>query len=138
MKALKIADRVWRRCSECGDKFYVLSSLKPIGTIFNEHLHDKILWLKEHMPYLKIEDILISVTDKRDAVEYVNGHTLTANDILIDDYNKNLVEWQAAGGTSVKYCNGINSHLSWNDQCILPNMPVDDAYRLLIYQGFTD
>ena len=30
------------------------------------------------------------------------GHQLTDKDILIDDYNKNLLEWQKAGGTSVK------------------------------------
>ena len=34
---------------------------------------------------------------------------LTALDILIDDYNKNLDDWKAHGGTPVKYVNGINS-----------------------------
>ena len=36
------------------------------------------------------------------------GHRLTDKDILIDDYNKNLLEWQKAGGTSVKAKNNIN------------------------------
>jgi hypothetical protein len=29
--------------------------------------------------------------------------------ILIDDYNKNLDEWKAAGGIPIKFLNGINS-----------------------------
>ena len=33
---------------------------------------------------------------------------ISENDILIDDYNKNLFEWQKAGGTSVKAKNNIN------------------------------
>ena len=36
------------------------------------------------------------------------GHQLTDKDILIDDYNKNLLEWEKAGGSSVKAKNNIN------------------------------
>jgi hypothetical protein len=79
------------------------------GAIFNEHLHDKIFSLDKWVPYIDIDHILISVTSKRDAVEYIMNHELTSNDVLIDDYNKNLNDWRNAGGTAIKYCNGINS-----------------------------
>ena len=49
------------------------------------------------------------MTSKNDAVEYIKDHELTRDDILIDDYNKNLTEWSQKGGTSIKYCNGINN-----------------------------
>lgn len=132
-KALKIADEVWRYCQRYHkDKFYVLTSLKPMGAIFNEHFHDKLLWLQRYMPYLKIENILISVTDKRDAVEYITGHCLTKEDILIDDYNKNLTEWEHAGGTAIKYCNCINNPASWSGLKILPDMTAAAAVDTLV------
>jgi hypothetical protein len=39
--------------------------------------------------------------------EFVPGG-IREGDVLIDDYNKNLEEWRAAGGTSVKFVNDIN------------------------------
>ena len=132
MKALKIADALWRWCQQHTDNLYVLSSLIPNGAIFNEHLHDKILWLRDWMPYLKIENILISVTSKRDAVEYIMGHSLTERDILIDDYNKNLIEWEKAGGRAIKYCNGINSTNSFNGTHIYPNDSTQSAINYLL------
>ena len=108
-KILALADRLYRHCQFSGDNLYILTSLPINGAIFNEQFHDKIQWLHKWTPYIDIENILISVTSKRDAVEYINNHQLTKNDILVDDYNKNLIDWDAAGGTAVKYCNGINS-----------------------------
>lgn len=90
------------------DNVYILTSV-VVGPIFNEHFHDKILWAREKIPQLPLENILISVGDKNDCVEFVTDHVLTKEDILIDDYNPNLEKWKAAGGTAVKYCNGINS-----------------------------
>lgn len=40
-------------------------------------------------------------------IEYIPGG-VSESDILWDDYNKNLEEWQAAGGTAVKCHNNIN------------------------------
>lgn len=111
---LHIADELYRHCQQTNDEMYILTSLSAKNAIFNEHFHDKILWLNKYMPYIDINHILISVTAKRDAVEYITDHVLTINDILIDDYNKNLDEWHLAGGTSVKYCNGINNPNSFN------------------------
>ncbi len=45
--------------------------------------------------------------DKPSAVKKIYGE-LSASDILLDDYNKNLREWQSAGGFSVKMVNEIN------------------------------
>lgn len=108
-KALEFVDKLYRKCRYTGDEIFILTSIAINGDIFNEHFHDKITWLHEWLPYIDIDHILISVTSKRNAVEYINNHTLTENDILIDDYNKNLLDWKNAGGTSIKYCNGINN-----------------------------
>lgn len=132
MKALKIADAIWRQSQITTNRVYILTSLSPKGAIFNEHMHDKILWLHEWMPYIPIENILISVTSKRDAVEYINGHDLTEKDVLIDDYNKNLIEWEKAGGRAIKYCNGINSTNSFEGTHIYPNDSTQAAINYLL------
>ena len=108
-KALEFVDRLHDQCRYTGDEIFILTSIAMNGDIFNEHFHDKIMWIHKWLPYIDIDHILISVTSKRNAVEYINNHNLNQNDILIDDYNKNLMDWEKAGGTSIKYCNGINN-----------------------------
>lgn len=124
-KALEFVDRLHARCRYTGDEMFILTSININGAIFNEHFHDKIYWNHIWLPYIDIDHILISVTTKRDAVEYIHNHKLTENDILIDDYNKNLFDWKASGGTSVKYCNGINNPSSFSGPKLFSTDSVD-------------
>lgn len=125
-KMLEFVDNIYSKSRYTGDNIYILTSLPNNGAIFNEQFHDKITWVKQWLPYLDIDSILISVTSKRDAVEYIHNHTLTKNDILIDDYNKNLCEWRDAGGTAIKYCNGINDHKSFSGPYFAENITAND------------
>lgn len=113
-RMLEVIDTMFKRSRYSGDHIYLLTSIPMNGAIFNEHFHDKITWINKWLPYLDINSILISVTSKRDAVEYIQNHQLSEKDILIDDYNKNLMDWQKNGGVSVKYCNGINTPESFD------------------------
>ena len=108
-KMLEFTDKLHQRCRYNQDELYILTSLPMNSVMFNEHFHDKIVHLNKWVPYIDIDHILIAVTSKNDAVEYIKDHELTRDDILIDDYNKNLTEWSQKGGTSIKYCNGINN-----------------------------
>lgn len=110
---LEVIDRMHQNSRYTGDHIYILTSIHLGGSIFNEHLHDKVTWLSRWLPYLDINSILFSVTSKRDAAEYIMNHKLSENDILIDDYNENLNDWENHGGISVKYCNGINDPKSF-------------------------
>lgn len=125
-KMLEFVDTLHQRCRYTGDDIFILTSLPYNGAIFNEQFHDKIAYLNKWFPYIDINHILISVTSKRDAVEYIQNHTLTKNDILIDDFNRNLVDWQNAGGTPVKYCNGINNPDSFDGLKLYHNNTIDD------------
>ena len=125
---LEVIDRMHQRSRYTGDRIYLLTSIPMNGAIFNEHFHDKISWARTWLPYLGIDAILISVTSKRDAVEYIQNHQLSSNDILIDDYNKNLVDWQKHGGISVKYCNGQNNPESFTG----PKIYRDDSAESII------
>lgn len=115
---LEVIDQMYQRSRYTGDNICLLTSLPIEGSIFNEHFHDKIAWINQWLPYLPIDSILISVTSKREAAEYINNNKLSKNDILIDDYNKNLNDWAHHGGVSIKYCNGINSPESFQGKKI--------------------
>ncbi len=130
-KMLEVVDKLYERSRYTRDEIYILTSIFNNGAIFNEHFHDKVNWLHKWTPYIDIDHILISVTSKRDAVEYIHNHKLSSKDILIDDYNKNLNDWETAFGTSVKYCNGINSPESFNGIKIYRNASVDDIIATL-------
>lgn len=130
-KMLEVIDRMHQRSRYTGDRIYLLTSIPMNGAIFNEHFHDKISWAGTWLPYLGIDAILISVTSKRDAVEYIQNHQLSSNDILIDDYNKNLVDWQTHGGISVKYCNGQNNPESFTGPKIYQDDSAESIIKLL-------
>lgn len=82
-------------------EIYILSA-----TLNSCSLDEKNQWLDKYLPNIdKDHRIFTSLNvPKSEAI----GHRLTDKDILIDDYNKNLLEWQKAGGTSVKAKNNIN------------------------------
>lgn len=130
-KALELVDKLHEQCRYTGDEMFILTSIAMNGAIFNEHFHDKITWVHEWLPYIDIDHILISVTSKRDAVEYIRNHQLTENDILIDDYNKNLQDWRKAGGTSIKYCNGINNPDSFDGLKLLSDMNAAEMLKII-------
>ena len=82
-------------------EIYILSA-----TLNSCSLDEKNQWLDKYLPNIdKDHRIFTSLNvPKSEAI----GHQLTDKDILIDDYNKNLLEWEKAGGSSVKAKNNIN------------------------------
>ncbi len=67
---------------------------------------EKHQWLDEHCPGIDREHRIFTKTGVPKS-EYIPGG-ISESDILWDDYNKNLEEWQQAGGTAVKCHNNIN------------------------------
>lgn len=130
-KILEFIDLLHQRCRYTGDNIYILTSLPVNGAIFNEHFHDKISYINKWLPYIDINHILISVTSKRDCVEYIHDHNITENDILIDDFNLNLTDWELAGGKSVKYCNGINNPDSFDGYKLFYQQPAPDMVKFI-------
>lgn len=73
--------------------------------LMTEHLYDKMVWTKKCYPQFPTERIIFvpkSVSKSR-AVYLTLGRKIGKYDILIDDYNPNLVDWQKSGGTAIKY-----------------------------------
>lgn len=76
-------------------------------------MQDKKEWLSIHTPFFTDETHQLFVPDGIDKAQYLKEFyhiEISATDILIDDYHKNLKDWARAGGTPVKCVNGINSY----------------------------
>lgn len=79
-------------------------------------LDEKNLWLDKHLPAVDLEHRLWCVcgdnkSARARAYKFEVGerpYGLTPDDILLDDYSKNLREWVIGGGTAIKFLNGIN------------------------------
>jgi 5'(3')-deoxyribonucleotidase len=124
-KMIEVMYRLYTMFQNTEHNLYILTSLPITSAIFNEHFHDKISWVQKWLPFIKVQNIYISVTSKRDAIEFIKGTTLDKNEILIDDYNPNLEEWRDAGGIAIKYCNGINSPDSFDGPIVHQDWDID-------------
>lgn len=110
-----------------GTDYRILSSL-PNGVIRMEHYNDKLYWLIKNFPDAA-NKFLICSGSKVDYVKDMMGiDSLSESDILIDDFNPNLVEWNRAGGTAIKFINGVNTASSWEGFKI---KGIDDLVEIL-------
>lgn len=93
---------------------YILTSVCGLNAeIRNEQIMDKMNWTAKFYPQLNLCNFIACESDKRNVISKIKGFRLTKSDILIDDYKKNLFAWTEAGGTAIKYLNGINSVGCW-------------------------
>ena len=88
-------------------------------------IHDKLEWVRNNMPFIKEENIFFCPIGA-DKTNYVKDN-IRCGSVLVDDYNKNLYEWKASGGVSLKLINSVNSK---NDnfgcvRCDLAEAPAD-------------
>lgn len=67
---------------------------------------EKCAWLDKHLPQIDSEHRILTKVGKSKA-DYIPGG-ITMNDILIDDYNVGLEQWQQDGGRAIKCVNNIN------------------------------
>lgn len=75
-----------------------------ISACVSEHCkQEKIEWLAEYCPNIK-KAILVNIGEnKAKAIGEINKDCF-----LLDDFSKNLEQWEKAGGTAIKVLNGKN------------------------------
>lgn len=105
-------------------KVTVLSHVYTDGTA----REDKKVWLKEN----NLEDVpAIFVpygTSKSSYLEKIGR-----GDVLLDDYSRNLREWEKAGAKAVKFLNGINGTKgTWRGQSVNREMSPEKIVQILI------
>lgn len=99
---------------------YIMSCYLPDNEKYpNSHpLEDKNKWLDEYFGDLLPKENRIFVLDGEPKIDNLPEHIkLNDNDVLLDDYNKNLTEWVERNPKlkGIKVLNGINDkHHSWN------------------------
>lgn len=86
------------------EEFYILSAVLDTEPPFAER--EKREWLHRYLPQLTDEQMIFTPAgaDKSKFIGEINSDCC-----LIDDYNKNLNEWQRSGGTAIKFINDINN-----------------------------
>lgn len=115
-------------------QFFVLSNIVDDPTVSEEHESDKKKWVKKHMPFVDTDDQLLVIKEpKYKAAERLLNRKLEITDVLISDFKNDIIPWVEAGGTAIKYLNGINDPNSYSGPQIAPEM---DAKEIARYVGF--
>lgn len=117
-----------RELKNSGETVMILSAVYMNGYASDE----KAMWLTNNglgdIPRLFVP----YGSNKAEAIEEIKD-IFHGNYILVDDYSKNLHEWQAAGHIAVKFRNGINgTHGTWSGYSISRAMGVEEMKRVLI------
>lgn len=65
---------------------------------------DKLTWISKYLPNLDIENVCFCRLGENKAkiIEEVFGFQIDKNCFLLDDYTKNLTEWETVGGVGIK------------------------------------
>lgn len=120
---------------------FILTSVLNNGPICLEQIMDKMAWIQKHIPNTDLKKQFIpSVSIKTRTIQamlFQNKNNIYPSDILIDDYNPNLKAWQDAGGTAMKYLNGLNHADSWRGIVLTENMTAEDICELISVLGKT-
>lgn len=91
------------------NNFYIISASPN-----NNADKDKMTWLEKYLPNLKKEHILFCRLgeNKANFIENKLKIKIDNNCILLDDYTKNLIEWEAVGGKGIKRLTSIADNKS--------------------------
>ncbi|MBP1537256.1 MAG: hypothetical protein ILA17_05255 [Ruminococcus sp.] len=97
----------------------------------------KHAWLDRYLPEIDQQHRIFTAVGENKAELIPQG--IRKTDVLIDDYNKNLDEWQHYGGHSIKFVNNIN-HKGlvgelWQGDLIHHDKPAAETVQDLKEQG---
>lgn len=99
-------------------RVYILSSVLSDSKYA---LDEKNRWLDRYLPEIPEEDRFFPVCGES-KVDYFDGR-VNADHFLLDDYSKNLHDWDPPG-RGIKLSNGINGrHGSWKSHCVSHESP---------------
>lgn len=107
LKPTKFVKPINKLLKKNNENIYILSASPHLWADI-----DKMFWLYEHMPYLKLDNVIF-VRSGKEKAQYAKGN------MLIDDYSANLLEWERLGGYGVKCINGYNGKgIQWTKEVL--------------------
>ena len=78
---------------------------------------DKIQWITEHLPNINLLTNVFICRIGENKAKFLNakGITIDKTCVLLDDYTKNLTEWESVGGVGIKRLTSVadNSRGLW-------------------------
>ena len=78
---------------------------------------DKMTWISQYLPALQKENIVLCRLGENKAQVIESQLNIIINEVtyLLDDYTKNLTEWESAGGVGIKRLTSVadNSRGLW-------------------------
>ena len=84
--------------------------------------NDKMKWITKHLFNIPLENIVICRVgeNKAEIIKSQLNITIDKTTVLLDDYTKNLVEWESAGGVGIKRLTSVadNSTGKWQGLAI--------------------
>lgn len=84
--------------------------------------NDKIEWLSKYLPNIPLKNITICRVGENKAEIIKNKYQIEIDNTcyLLDDYTKNLTEWESAGGVGIKRLTKVadNSTCKWKGKAI--------------------
>jgi hypothetical protein len=98
---IEVCNAVKRLATTPNVEVYIISAVN--NSIYT--IRDKNIWVDTHLSKY-IPRIYVPYGERKS--RYVPGG-IRKNDVLLDDYTKNLIEWRDSGGTALKVLNGINN-----------------------------
>jgi 5'(3')-deoxyribonucleotidase len=65
---------------------------------------DKMVWIDKYLPNINVENITLCRLGQNKAQIIQDKYNITINEecYLLDDYTKNLIEWETFGGKGIK------------------------------------
>ena len=107
----------------------VLNELATKGNVYvisaspNEQAdNDKMIWLEKYLPNVPKANITLCRLGQNKAQIIENKYSMKINNkcLLLDDYTKNLVEWESFGGKGIKRLTTIsdNSRGLWKGETL--------------------
>ena len=118
LKPLAFAEYINELTTYMENDIYILSAC--VDTPYCRQ--EKTDWLEEYIPFIKEENIILCNIgeNKAEIIKEMLNRELTQDDVLYDDYTKNLNEWEHAGGHGIKALNGINNTTkNWTGEMII-------------------
>ena len=83
---------------------------------------DKMIWLEKYLPNIRIDNVTLCRLGQNKALIIQEKYNITINEdcLLLDDYTKNLNEWESFGGKGIKRLTTIsdNSTKQWKGQTL--------------------
>ena len=75
---------------------------------------DKMIWLEKYLPNINVENITICRLGQNKAQIIQDKYNITIDEecYLLDDYTKNLDEWEAFGGKGIKRLTAVSDNSS--------------------------